>query len=264
MGFDPTIVVDWDRGPLTKPQYIIEVQSRTEPGTVKTYKTVNALSASGAEAMRGGGTRVWTVRELVDGKMHGEELALKDCWIGLKGDVEGEIMEQLKKSPKAAKDKKELADMLLTVLNDGVVLLDDGSEVRTVHGDLRDRLVVNNPRTYRIAYLYDPRLSIGSSDDGSVSDNPGDATEPDAPRLIYPAKKRYRIVFAELCQPLHEMQPVEARVCALARACWGTFDLLKLPFICAHGSVETSSYCTNWDGYIAISIAAAFCYSERP
>lgn len=223
MGFDPTMTLDWDGRPRTKPQYLITVQSRASPGLVKTYKTTKVLYALGVEATRGRGTRVWTVREWVDGDMCGEELVLKDCWVDMERDVEGEVMERLERAAKSPEDKEELADILLTVLIDGVVCLKDGSMNRTVHGVERARLIAYNARFYRIARLPSPCVSIGSSDDDtSFVDDFRNAIKLSEPLTFPPPKKRYRIAFAEICEPLNKIPHMEHRMWALSRASWGT------------------------------------------
>lgn len=200
------------------------------------YKTIKVLSALGAEAIRGRGTRVWTAREWTDGDVSGEELALKDCWIDIDRDVEGEIMENVTKAATTAEAKEELAEILLKVLIDGVVRFKDGSVNRTVHGDERKRLITNNTRLYRIARQPSPAVSVGSSDDDPSPKAPGDyrdssdATWPRAPLIVYPPKKRYRIAFAEICEPLHRIPQLDQRMWALSRASCGMFTLFPRVF----------------------------------
>ena len=93
------------------------------------------------------------------------------------------------------------------------VLHEDGTVNQTVHGDVRDELIVNNPSTLCITRMPSPLRLYTSNDsvsDPSASDpkprivaagdhrDPTDALDPAPKMIVYHEKKRYRIVFEEL------------------------------------------------------------------
>lgn len=222
-GFDPTVVADWDGDPHSKPQYLITVNSRVEPSVIKRYKTVKELAAPSGDALRGRCTRVWVAREWVDDDMVGDECVLKDCWVDLKRDLEGEKMDQVKESAETEEDKKKLSEVLLTLLIDGFVLRPDGTVNQTLDGPLRKRLITGNPRSQPTVALYSGYSTVGLPDDYV----PSEEVIPIGPRITHEPKKRYRIVYAEVCQPYCKMNFIEDRMRTLSRASLGASPVLS-------------------------------------
>ena len=78
------------------------------------FRTVELLSSVGAEHLRGRGTRVWKVHEVVGERLSEETYVLKDTWIDSDRMREGHIMAEIRNS--ATKKEKELIeDALLTM-----------------------------------------------------------------------------------------------------------------------------------------------------
>lgn len=132
LGFDSTIKIDWDSDHDATPQFLINVQSRTNSNDVREYKTLELLSDASVRNIRGRGTRVWKVREWKEGRAFGEPLALKECWVNSSSDVEGATIARIHASATTNAERTELEGALLTTVIDGKVVLGDGTVDRTV------------------------------------------------------------------------------------------------------------------------------------
>lgn len=64
MGLGEGMACIWDGQETTMPQYLITVCSSDYPHAVKQYQTIRLISAVGAEAIQGRGTRMWEVKEV--------------------------------------------------------------------------------------------------------------------------------------------------------------------------------------------------------
>lgn len=182
------------------------------------------------------------------GRMSGSPLVLKDCWIDSDREVEGVVIERLKKSARKAADKAALDDMLLTTVVDGKVLLTDGTPEHTFNGDARKLLITENPYMHHIARIpapfrppsserYNPDPPIKATQPAGDHRTPGDGLNVGKQAVVYSEKERYRIVFREVCQVLHEIQDLSRVVYALMGACTGTSSSRLLILHCRLKSV---------------------------
>ena len=145
MGWDPTMICDWDGNPDVEPQYKIKVQSPATADSlsvVKWFRTIKLISAVGAEAIRGRRTRVWRVREILDdGTLSNKTSVLKDGWVDSDRKYEADMIKDIKKDAETLdeSDQEALTPCLLTPLIAGPVVLDDGTIDSTLDGRRRDR-----------------------------------------------------------------------------------------------------------------------------
>ena len=86
------------------------------------FETRDLLSDVGAEAFQGRGTRVWRVREVVNGNTVGPDMVLKDCFINADHKREGDTLQEIIDSL-AEDDKRRLH--FLTVEVHGDVYVDN-------------------------------------------------------------------------------------------------------------------------------------------
>lgn len=132
LGFDPTVTRIPRSGCTT--QYDITVL--TAGGEERVFRTITALGGTGERHLTGRGTRVWKAVEIRDGTEIGEPVALKDCWVDDHRPREGAIYANVRKSASTDQEKRDLDNVLLSVLAEGdvyvncaldyVPILDDG------------------------------------------------------------------------------------------------------------------------------------------
>lgn len=254
MGWDPTMICDWDSDSNVEPQYKIKVQSADSPSTVKWYRTIKLVSAVGAEAIRGRGTRVWRVREILeDGTLSKAVSILKDVWADSDRMFEADMIQEIKKDAEtlAPSDKDALVPCLLTPAIAGPVIRSDGTIDATVDGRRRDRWYKPEQPRFRLTQVSatpsptpsvkvskvasQKRKSVKSTKSsrgrrsgtraGSkrvVGDPRDAAAQEQSSSIVYGRKIHYRIVFKEDCEVLHEITSLERVVYALTKACAGT------------------------------------------
>lgn len=200
---------EW-RGPDKPPHYIITVRSE-ETGEEVDFRATDVLSDRGADALRGGGTRVFKVRRLEDGSEIGEELVLKDCWVDADRVSEGKTMADIKRDAAGTPQEAVLASGLLTVDTHGDVYV-DGEIDKTISKERRKELFIwddvflvhrsdarvegfNGLRGFAARHTLQERAEKGSHPSiiGDV-----DSLGP----IMFCSKKHYRIVFKETCKPL--------------------------------------------------------------
>lgn len=236
----------WNGDVKVQPKYNIIVHSKkedTSPIIARTFRTVKLLSSMGAEVIRGRGTRVWMVNEVIDGKVIEDiSYVLKDAWVDSDREREGTVVKSIEQDAKKLKDpdeRQDLLDCLLTTEAEGDVRLSDGTVDRTISGRKRTRLLMVNrsrynltPHTSRtpssssVKASKDPPKPGGNAKRGGDKHAPGDhrdlshASETPEP-VVYDAKTHYRIVFEEVCEVLHELPSLYSIVYTLWKACAG-------------------------------------------
>lgn len=254
MGWDPTMKLLWEGDPHVEPQYEITVQSKE--GKARVFRTIELVSAVGAESIRGRGTRVWKVREVDDGELSKDYYVLKDAWVDSDRPSEGEVVAQIEEDAKKELDEREqkiLMDCLLTTHIAGSVMLGPDKPDSTIDGRRRTRLIKGNARQFELKRPPKPPnppvsaveheitpqdVEVGAtaaptktkptnSGKRAGSDKPlGDHRESGEKKTaekspVYNSKTHYRIVFKEVCEVLHEIKSLERIVWALVQACFG-------------------------------------------
>ena len=204
LGFDPSMVpIRAKDGSL---QYDITVHS--SQGTHQVYRTIGVLFDGGSKVLLGRGTRVWEAMRLDDsGQAIGESVALKDCWVDSFREREGDITTRIRQSATTLddEDRTKLGEMLLEIVG---------------HGDVH---VGGNPdRTQRSPT--GPHICSSPS-----CDHPAPAD--DDPECDDKDQVHYRIVYAEVGQPLQDETSLLAIYKALMDACAGMCSVRKLCLI---------------------------------
>lgn len=237
LGWDSTMTLRWDGG---TPQYDITVQpfpihdtedSREEELKPRTFRTKELLSGIGAEHLRGRGTRVWAVNELVNGDVVAETFVLKDTWVDSDRIREGKITATILKSVKNAKANALVKSALLSTEIHGDVLVNGVADC-TLDGDFRRQLFNKNMPRFNFGQETPKQGSTSSASDiksktdanrESNTATPetkatlrpiGDhcdagETEKAIPPIPHHSKSHYRIVFKELCRPLYKATSLE-------------------------------------------------------
>ena len=125
LGYDPTIerFKQVDSEAVYRIQ--VPVKQKCLDGDAPKYRlfeTENLLFDAGAEAVRGRGTRVWKVREVVGGKPTGPLMVLKDSFVNEDRPREGKTTKKIVESLPEG-DKRRLN--FLTVVVHGDVVIND-------------------------------------------------------------------------------------------------------------------------------------------
>ncbi|KAF8501187.1 hypothetical protein JB92DRAFT_882570 [Gautieria morchelliformis] len=197
MGWDPTI----ERlSTGSSEEYKIEVQDKVT-GKVVYVKTVELIADFGADAVRGRGTRVWKAlsRQSDGTDMH---VVVKDVWIDADRVREGDIrtmLEERASNDKTNKDK--IAKHFVTVLFSGNVLID---------GQIDDTFDFIQ-RGHEIPPDSDElQLRVHKSNGIAISVSTGGLpiTYPTMPffRRVYGPKAHYRLIFAQVAQPIYSIR----------------------------------------------------------
>ncbi|KAF9806331.1 hypothetical protein IEO21_08711 [Rhodonia placenta] len=218
-GWDPTIQYVWKNdkknGELVlddddDPRLDIDVQDGN--GKVVRYRTIRWLSDDGANGLRGRGTRVWEVCILSDDGEEGvDRFALKDQWIDADRQREGMIIYQLRNAKTSDAAKRVIEQSLLTVEHHGDVyvegMLDHTRNLMTRRGEPRSRIrfklqeLPENGVKETTAAKATKRTQAGVGHYQS----PEELTTPSVEKVeTYHPKVHYRIVFKEVCKPIHE------------------------------------------------------------
>lgn len=234
LGWDDTMTLHLDGD---EPQYDITVQPFPIPsagdGPVialksRTFRTKELLS--GAEHLRGRGTRVWAVNELIDGKVGEDTFVLKDTWVDSDRVREGRITAEILQSVSNEEDKAVLESALLGTEIHGDVFV-DGKVDCTLHGDFLSQLV--NKCTPR----FDFRQTTPITNHETVNHKTRTTTQARVPPLserrdaiaaeksVHPifhhSRTHYRIVFKELCRPLYKVTDLKVILWMLLQATAG-------------------------------------------
>ena len=193
------------------------------------FETEDLLSDAGAEAFRGRGTRVWTVREVFDGKPTGPLMVLKDSFVNedrpREGDTTREIVNSLPEG-----DRRRLH--FLTVVVHGDVVIDDHPDTTdAIHHNKRCPLDVLN-----VGAIVNRRELSTLSHTASYTPNTGTghlpfllpAVKPFAPSRSYQNRQHYRIVFKEVGEAVSNMKNRKDMFLAIQGALTGKYMCLFL------------------------------------
>ncbi|KAI5996896.1 hypothetical protein F5J12DRAFT_725499 [Pisolithus orientalis] len=200
LGWDPTIrrvcVED-------ETQYIITVE--TEDGRTIEYQTTKVISDFGVDGVSGRGTRIFKVHlRSRDGKLDAEPVVLKDSWRESDRDREDKILEQIFDDLRklGTEVEQEARQYFLTVVEAGDV---------TVHG-----MIDGTTSLLHGSDLPADCASYALSVDGILKAKPTRSSEglaqslPSVPGATKHSKIQHRIhfrlVFKEVCTPIHELQ----------------------------------------------------------
>lgn len=223
---------------------LISVHSTTRKEKM-VFKTLEVLSNVGTEAIRGRGTRVWRVEGVVrNGKPVNvsQSFVLKDSWIDSDREREGAIIDSVRDSAEKIPEdgKKAILKALLTVKMYGDVWIDQvdasciekGFYDRTFTAEQRNKIF---PKGSSCIRLQRPAIDDATEEQITTTQdqakgNPHSAfqnydhtTKP----VAHDPKTHSRIVFYEVCTPIHDERSLP-RVCsALAAATTGEYPFVS-------------------------------------
>lgn len=221
-------------------QYDITVRDM-DTGQNVVYRTEELLSDVGANHIRGRGTRVWKVKTVFRNHRVGKiDFILKDSWVDSNRKREGKVLAEIRGSTKDEVILAQLNKILLTMSMHGDVYIDDTVD-HTVSGDYRNTIIRDNNVKFSLNHVSPNQTATGSSGE-ELNDNkagkavviridepvgdfrdpapveePQEAIEP----LYYCSKVHYRIVFKEVCVPLHNITSLRQYVFMLLKASRG-------------------------------------------
>ena len=220
LGWDPTIKRVGDN---KKPCYEITVYGQS--GGTRTFRTIEIISLTKAEAILGSATRVWRCVEL-DGQhnpIHNRFFALKDVWVDSDKSTEGTNYEELMKAARSSGELwvlGALEDTLLTIECHGYVSVDgvpqatkevpDDSEAYKVV-ELTEHQKDGDARSFRSHVFV-------RSHAGFIKTNGPETTREHR-------KFHYRIVFSDAGDQLH-----------LQTSLWRIFSSIGLVFLGTHAT----------------------------
>ncbi|KAI5993508.1 hypothetical protein EDD15DRAFT_899602 [Pisolithus albus] len=207
LGWDPTVQRVCVEG---KPQYNITVC--TDEGKETVYQTTKMISDFSAHAMQGHGTRVFQARlTLQNGQpVHNAELlVLKDSWRQLgrarEDEILGQIFDGLGKKY-GTKKASEAGAYFLTVLAAGDVIV-DGKKDKTA-SLLRDADEL--PPDFGLHPLRADDLPEWKSTRTGEGLTPNfSSVPPSVEKLQIHHRIHYRVVFKEVCQPIHDLKRLD-------------------------------------------------------
>lgn len=198
LGFDPSVRrVQLRRetcGPSLADTYDIDVPAMAT-GIVRTFRTVggDVLYAAGRHNITSRGTRVWKVREVVEGTVGESVYVLKDSWLAARSSpwqFEGNMYGAISSFITGHPEFEDCRENFLSVVTHGLVPSGDTDVMH--HGVQPDQVHYRGPG--------------GGSDDQDP---------------VYSHKLRYRIVFEELGVPLRRLESDEEALAAIAGAVRG-------------------------------------------
>lgn len=233
MGLDESIRCIWDGRQTTIPQYLITVRS-DHSNAVKQYQTIRLISSVGTEAIRGRGTRMWEVKEVKKGKLVGASRMLKDLWIDSDRPREDAVIKKIFHDAKRlenTEDRYTLQQSFLEPIIAGDVWI--GNDV--------DSTIDRRPGAHRPSRFNLIRPPVTYNTDSSASSSTEAISPPTKPfsgeqakrPITYHSKTHYRIVFAEVCEVLHEMTSLPDILYTLCKVSEGMFHVppAHLPLI---------------------------------
>ncbi len=220
LGWDPTL------RRLENGQFDMEWQSKS--GEKQVYRTLELISDYGADALIGPAGRVWIAQRVVSGQLMGDPAILKDIWIEDDRKREGDIIREIYDSL-PSDDQPEPSKPFLTVLCHGDVLVPSADN--TTHPDnhtlhLHGRFLSETCPIYRFtpAAL---RKTASRPLKGAVGTHYTEAMLHERyiePNLIpISPRTHYRIVFKEVCRPIHDEISLPAVFKGLSQMPYGKY-----------------------------------------
>ncbi|GJE94442.1 hypothetical protein PsYK624_106120 [Phanerochaete sordida] len=220
LGWDTTMVPVAVDGYL---QYDITVNESLYPGTgeSRVYRTSELLSDGSTFSVRGRATRVWRARLLEYGQPVGEDVAIRDSWVDAdkprEATVINNILADVPPDTPGGEDhdtehsRNDLREYLLTVLVSGDVVVDGLLD--------RTQPVPYTPASFNIRQkdTSERAQSRRTKDKAALQEELKNHHEevddmmPIPPHYSeqYHVKAHHRIVYKEVCVPLHEVKTLD-------------------------------------------------------
>lgn len=198
------------------------------------FRTVGPpISEEAAYAIVGRATRVWKVREIVDGKLKDEEWVLKDCWIFHDAATEKAIQDGI--FAELSEDEREEArKYFLTYEEDDVIEHKDELELTPV-ADGEDQSFTNPIRAHRNTQASGSSSRQASRDAAASTSRP----VPPAPvKLNHTKRKNSREVKREVCLSVYELSDFKSLCLCLfgivmGKPCFFLFAFMRFMLNCS-------------------------------
>ena len=199
-------------------QFVITVHPCNDEQNPKRFQTIRTISSSGAELLRGPGTRVFEAIEIDEnGNSIGSSVALKDIWIDSDHTREGDIRDLLHEKADDV-DRQSVEKYFLTPTYKGDVWIN----LNTVD-DTANALM----RGFNITTDSDSRFIMQRRTDPQSSESTGrqatGLTQYPEQRREYHHKTHYRVVFKEICITINHIKTLPNVIIALTEAVSGAF-----------------------------------------
>ena len=198
--------------------YNCTVKGKDSSGSpiTKIYRTVKNISEFGADAIRGRGTPAYEIKEVDNGMLKGDTLALKDCWVDNDRELEGDILANI-----LLDCKNEERELFLTLVVHGLVEVDGaGTKDHIKAVMLRGLDVHQGNLKYQFKHPDEMEQDTASPDKVSSGLPRSSAFVPIARMLReeneHHWKHHYRIVFKEVGISLYEIKSIRDAFQALA------------------------------------------------
>lgn len=219
------------------PRFIVDV--RVDEQLTRRFVTVSPLSMSGANGIFGRGTRVWEARELLeDGKESDTVVALKDYWVDVDGNREGDVVKSILDVAPDEAGRAMLRDHIIDILCHGDVYRKHTSIVKrdgqrseavneTVPTSTRDLKAAIARRNFAVNLRRPHGRPCQSNQPSSGEHTPVSASSYfDVPALwqkrpLLSVRFRNRLVMRQVGKPLHSEQSLRAIFSALHDVCFG-------------------------------------------
>ena len=184
-----------ERVPGTLTQFIITVHPDNDKENPRRFLTKRIISSSGAERLRGRGTRVFEAAEIdKHGLENGSDVVLKDVWIDHDRAREGSILNQLYDEADDG-DKKLVRKYFLTTVCHGDIWMEPGVVDDTENGLMRG--LDTSTDSVFVLQREEPVISTEDPVHGLERVRATSRLHVTHPIFRYPHKTHYRIVFKE-------------------------------------------------------------------
>lgn len=245
LGWDPTM--KYVAATDTEGRHLlITGRSADVPHSTMMFKTVDVLSNVATEATRGPVTRAWMVEAV---SKDGERLkppqtyVLKDSWIDSDGEREGAILQKVRQSAEFLaneRGRKLLLNALLTVVTYGDVWIDPQDAPDAEEGfydstfTTEQRALIHPPGSPYVR-LQTPAthdatgkqiLTVQNQARGNQCSLFDEALR-NYEQVMHGPKTHSRIVFAEVCKPIHDEQQLHKVYIALSQTCSGASSFAR-------------------------------------
>ena len=202
-----TSIVRASKGVDNKIFYNCTVKGKDSSGSpiTKIYRTVKNISEFGADAIRGRGTPAYEIKEVDNGMLKGDTLALKDCWVDNDRELEGDILANI-----LLDCKDEERELFLTLFIHGLVEVDGTGTKDHIRAIMLRGLDVHQDNIkYQIEQLDEDMASPNKVSSGLSRSR---AFAP-IDRILREDKKNqwkhhYRIIFKEVGISMYEIRSI--------------------------------------------------------
>ncbi|KAN0109363.1 hypothetical protein V8E52_009407 [Russula decolorans] len=241
LGFDPTIQ------PVTggKGQFDITVHPHDDKQNPRKFRTMQSISLSGAEPLRGRGTRVFEAVEIDgNGNSTGSPVVIKDVWIDDDRNREGKIRALLDEDAND-EDKQSAEEHFLTPICHGDVWVKINTPDDTTDALMRGLDVTRDPvldRDWLFTLQQTPLSRTSTQASRSTSLQAGSLPQ-DPQERTYAHKTHYRIVFKEKGIPIDRLRSLHDVMTALIGAVNALRHLRKVGWVHRDVSAGNILFC---------------------